>query len=343
MSGILILPNELIIKVFQYLSPVETNELILQLGDFRTTHAHPIINLLYERLFSGKLMLINDEPNETFDPDLQLTLSSFQEKFIDGKINYENLLFQLIRPNKLEFNFTRQHGDYMRFICNLNQFHEILFDPNIQRYFGKVFQADVYVDANLVLIENPDNLTAVIIKVILELSRHEEFIHKVKHLTVKASDIGNMCVPQWSYLLANFTSLISLNLLQNLLRSNYEGFLDVWGVHKKFPDRLRILNLDSNMLTYVSNNFLKNLPDTLEELYMNQNDIEIIESCELGEVLPNLKRWELNYTKLRLMNSMMISSCKKGFTFEIVSTYLSLYQIEKLHQIAKQKELILVL
>ena len=342
MSSILVLPNELILKVFQYLTPVETNQLILQLGTIRSKN-HPIIRLLYHRLFSGKVMLINDEPNETFDPDLQLTLSSFQEKFSDQKINYENLLFQQIRPNKLEFNFTRQHGDYMRFICNLNQFHEILYDPNIQGYFDKIFQADIYVDANLVLIENPDNLTAVIIKIILDMSRHEEFIHKVKHLTVKASDIGNMCVPQWSYLLVSFTSLISLNLLQNLLRSNYEGFLDVWGVHKKFPNNLKILNLDSNMLTYISRSFLMNLPDTLEELFMNQNDIEIIENCDLGEVLPNLKRWELNYTKLSLMNAMMISSCKKGFTFEIVSTYLPLYQIEKLHQIAKQKKFNLVL
>ncbi|RCK59150.1 hypothetical protein Cantr_07966 [Candida viswanathii] len=337
MSSILCLPNELIIKVFQYLSPVETNEILEQLANVPPTH--PAINLLYQRLFSGKLMLINDEPNETFDPDLQLTLSSFQEKFADLTTSDENLLFQLIRPNKLEFNFTRQHGDYMRFICNLNQFHDILFDPNIQGYFDKVFQADVYVDANLVLIENPDNLTAVIIKVILELSRHREFIHKVKHLTVKASDIGNMCVPQWSFLLVNFKSLVCLDLLQNLLRSNYEGFLDVWGVPKKFPDNLRSLNLDSNMLTYVSKVFLENLPDTLEELFMNQNDIEVIESCELGEVLPNLRRWELNYTKLRLINALMISSCKKGFTFEIVSTYLPLYQIEKLQQIAKQKML----
>ncbi|EMG48780.1 hypothetical protein SBY92_004080 [Candida maltosa Xu316] len=339
MLTILSLPNEVIIKIFQYLSPSETQRVIEVF--YHSPKSHQLLELLYRRLFSGKLMLINDEPKHKHYPDCELTLSSFLDKFLT--LNKENRLFQSTRPNKIEFNFTRQHCDYMRFISNLNQFHEILEDPSCQEYFKNTLQVDVYVDANLVLIENPDNLTAVIIKVILELSKHKEFVHKIQHLTIKASDIGNMYVPQWSLLFTNFSSLVSLDLSQNLLKSNYDQYLDLWGASKKFPSFLKKLNLDSNMLTYVSKEFIKNLPDSLEELLMNQNDIEIIELCDLGVLLPNLKKWELNYTKLSIMNPLTFKSCDKGFTLELVSTYLPVTDLEKLKKIAHEKRFTVVI
>ena len=82
-------------------------------------------------------------------------------------------------------------------------------------------------------------------------------------------------------LLPKFTSLVSLNMLQNLLKSNYGQYLDVWGRQEKFPNGLKLLNLNYNMLTYVSKQFLSCLPHTLEELLMNQNDIELVENCDL--------------------------------------------------------------
>lgn len=332
---VLCLPDEIVLKIFKHLPPQECIEIITNIQDIHI--AKPFVDKLYQRLLSGKLLITNDEPHQQFPSDYQLTLEKFQNKFQDTSV--EGLIFQLIRPNYMEFNFTRQHGDYMNFIYNLKQFHELLRDPNCQDYFRKVLQVNMYLDANLVLIENPDNLTAIVIKLVLELSNHPELAGKVRHLTIKAGDIGNMCVPQWSLLLPKFTSLVSLNMLQNLLKSNYGQYLDVWGRQKKFPNGLKLLNLDYNMLTYVSKHFLSCLPDSLEELLMNQNDIVLIEKCDLRLLLPNLRRWELNYTKLNVINPEMIISCKAGFTLELISTYLPQPDIKELQRIAKEKSL----
>ncbi|KAF6072751.1 hypothetical protein MG5_05559 [Candida albicans P57072] len=335
MLSVLCLPDDIVLTIFKHLSPDECSEIITNIQDIHI--AQPFVDKLYQRLLSGKLLITNDQPNHRYIADYQLTLEKFQNKFLDTSV--EALMFRSTRPNYMEFNFTRQHCDYMNFIYNLKQFHELLKDPNCQEYFRKVLQVNMYLDANLVLIENPDNLTAIVIKSVLELSDHPELACKVKHLTIKAGDIGNMCVPQWSLLLPKFTSLVSLNMSQNLLKSNYGQYLDVWGRQEKFPNGLKSLNLNYNMLTYVSKQFLSCLPHTLEELLMNQNDIELVENCDLGLLLPNLRRWELNYTKLSVINPQMIISCKTGFTLELMSTYLPQPDINELQRIAHEKSL----
>ena len=83
-------------------------------------------------------------------------------------------------------------------------------------------------------------------------------------------------------LLPKFTSLVSLNMLQNLLKSNYGQYLDVWGRQEKFPNGLKLLNPQLQHAHICFKQFLSCLPHTLEELLMNQNDIELVENCDLG-------------------------------------------------------------
>ncbi|KAI5966735.1 uncharacterized protein KGF55_000144 [Candida pseudojiufengensis] len=340
MTSIFILPNELIIEILRYLDVTTVHELISQL---RHNHsAIPILRLLYQRLFGGVLHIINDEPRLQFRHDYELTIGDFRDKLIGGEedANFEDLIFQNVRPNIIEFKFTRQQSDYKRFIHDLNQFHQLLesTEPNIRSFFNKTLQINIFIDSNLVFLENPDSFKSIIIKVLLELSK-TEFGPKIKNFTIKSSEIGGLYVAHWSQLFKYFTSLKKLNLEDNFLKSNYEQYLDVWGMSQKFPNTLTELNLDKNMLTYISKDFLSNLPLSLEVLSMNQNEINIIEPCELGQSLPNLRHWLLNFTKLCVISPSMFKKCKTGFVLEIKSTYLPDSDLEKLHIIAKDKGL----
>ncbi|KAI5950753.1 hypothetical protein KGF54_003827 [Candida jiufengensis] len=338
MSSIFKLPNEIILEILRYLDTKEIDDLITQF--YKLQSAKPILKLLYQRLFSGKLHIINEEPRLQFHHDYELTIDNFKDKLIEcnNEISFENCIFKKVRPNIIEFKFTRQQSDYRRFIHDLNQFHELIesTDSNIRQYFNKSLQINIFIDSNLVFMENPDTFKSIIIKLLLELSKNE-FASKIQNFTIKSSEIGSLYVAHWSQLFKYFTNLTILNLEDNFLKSNYEQYLDVWGMSQKFPNTLTQLNLDRNMFTYISKDFLINLPSSLAILSMNQNEIEIIEPCELGDALPNLRNWLLNYTKLCVISPSMFKKCNSGFILEIKSTYLPDSDLQKLHLIAKDR------
>ncbi|KAI5969305.1 hypothetical protein CANMA_001625 [Candida margitis] len=335
MHSIFKLPNEVILHILKNLSNEKTTELIVYYKNIES--ASPILILLYQRLFGGILLISNGAPRVDFTGDYGLTVGAFEDKILND-CSFENKVFQRVRPNLIEFKFTRQTADYQQFISDLNGLHHLLGsnDSRICQYFEHAQHINIHIDAHLVFIENPDSLNSIIIKLLLELSRHN-LTKKISKFTIKSSEIGSLYVAHWSKLFQYFSSLSTLDLSENLIRSNHEHFLDVWGMSKKFPSTLTTLNMNNNMLTYISKDFIYNLPPSLEVLLMNQNDVEIIEPCDLSKPLPKLKNWSLNYTKLCVLSPTMFNNCGKDFVLQIKSTYLPESDLDKLQAIAKHR------
>lgn len=335
MSSIFKLPNEVVLRILKSLNTEKVTELVHYFKNIES--ALPIMVLLYQRLFGGVLLILNGAPRVDSRADFGLTISAFEDKMVnDG--SFEGKLFQHVRPKLIEFKFTRQTSDYHQFISDLNGLLRLLEsnDLNICSYFEHAQQINIHIDAHLVFIENPDSLNSIIIKLLLELSRHN-LTQKINKFTIKSSEIGSLYVAHWSKLFQYFSSLNTLDLSENLIRSNHEHFLDVWGMLKKFPSNLTTLNMNNNMLTYISKDFIYNLPPSLEVLLMNQNEVEIVEPCDLLEPLPNLKNWSLNYTKLCVLSPIMFKNCGKDFVLGIKSTYLPESDLIKLQAIAKSR------
>ena len=327
------LPSEIVLLIFQYLSTEKVQELI----NYYNNAKLPVLTLLYQRLFGGVLLIENGAPRVASSADYSLTVDAFEDKILKD-CSFEGELFKNIRPSLIEFKFTRQTSDYRQFISDLNGLLSLLEsdDPKVCNYFEHAQQINFHIDAHLIFIENPDSLNSVIIKLLLELSRHN-LTEKINKFTIKSSEIGTLYMAHWSKLFQYFSSLNTLDLSENLICSNHEHFLDVWGMLKKFPNTLTTLNMNNNMLTYISKDFIHNLPPSLEFLLMNQNDVEIIEPCDILEALPRLKNWSLNYTKLFLLSPAMFKNCGKNFELEIKSTYLPESDLIKLEHISKHR------
>ncbi|ODV82175.1 uncharacterized protein CANTADRAFT_4203 [Suhomyces tanzawaensis NRRL Y-17324] len=299
MTSILHLPSEVIISIFQYLTPRETLALIKRLK----LHQHEfrikmIINLMYQRLFNGKVMIVNEVPKDKLLGDTLLTVSSFEEIF---KVDcYENHLFKDIRPNSIEFKFTRQANDYSTFIHNLYEFNQLLEARNcgsdlVTAYLDKTLQMTFYADANLIMVENPTSLSAIMIKVLINLATHPAMAHKFDLVAIKSTDIGNIYVSQWGQLFAKFGNLHELDLSDNMIRNYYDDACDVL-TKFKFPRGLKKLTLNNNQLTTVSREFIKALPPSLEELLLSNNRI--------SEVCPGIVPFRVrgHLPKLRLLD-----------------------------------------
>ncbi|RLV90917.1 hypothetical protein JA1_004212 [Spathaspora sp. JA1] len=334
-----ILPDEIIINIFRYLSSSETIILIRKLewdARFAT-----LVDLLYQRLYHGRLLIVNEDPKQKFDSDCELTVDSFEDMF--ASITHEHSLFRATRPSYVEFKFSRSASDYRNFINTLYKFHNLLTQGNqeIQDYFENlILQLNLYIDANLVLVENPNTLTTIIIKILLQLSDNAHLVTKIKEMTIKCTDIGGFYQSKWSMFLKKFTSLKYLDLSQNLLQSsNYQDQeFDIWGIEKKFPDGLKELRLDFNMFTEITKDFLTNLPDSLEYLSMNYNSIEIIESCSIGSLLPNLKYLNLNYNNLQALDPKIFEDCCSGFKLQLKASHLDDITINQLKLIAEKNK-----
>ncbi|EGW34414.1 leucine rich repeat protein [Spathaspora passalidarum NRRL Y-27907] len=333
----ILLPDEIIVNIFKYLSSKETIKLIKKLEwDPRFT---AIVDLLYQRLYHGRLLIINEDPKQKFESDYELTVDSFEDMFTST--THEHSLFRTIRPNYVEFKFSRNASDYRTFINTLYKFHTLLTRGSleVQDYFENlILQVNFYIDANLVLIENPNTLTTIIIKILLELSDNIHLVSKIKEFTIKCTDIGAFYQSKWSNYLSRFTSLEYLDLSQNLLQSsNYqEQEFDIWGKEKKFPDGLKELKLDFNMFTEITKEFITKLPNSLQSLSLNYNTIEMIEPCSIGVLLPNLKCLDLNYNNLTALEPSIFKDCARGFDLRLKASHLDDTTVDQLKILAKK-------
>lgn len=306
MVSVLDLPSELAVEIFHYLSPNETHYIINQIkhpkenDHVRDTHHDNVqlLDLLYQRLYNGKLSIVNNDPKDRQQADTLHTVNSFEEIFIVN--NYENNLFQETRPRSVEINFSRRANDYKQFIDNMYEFNLILekdCNPLIMDYFAKIQQVSFYADGNLMMVENPATLSTIIIKILINLTE-SSLSSNLQRISIKSFDIGSFYVSKWSQLFRNFDHLQYLDLSNNLIRSLDDACVDVMGLSFKFPPKLKVLILDGNSIKTVSANFVRNLPSSIEALLLNMNlvaSLGVDERLHLDKYLPNIRLLRLNH------------------------------------------------
>lgn len=358
MVSVLDLPSELVVEIFRYLSPDETNHVINQIKHPYTNHVehcdinhinhnytHPnlpsnkLLSLLYFRLYNGKLTIINDDPKDSQQTDILLTIHSFEEIFLVN--NYENKLFQGIRPRAVEINFTRQINDYSKFINNMYEFNGILEKNSnelIKDYFEKIQQVNFYADGNLMMMENPATLSTIMIKILINLTETSLAL-KLVRISIKCFDIGDFYVSRWSQLFRNFENLEYLDLSDNLIRSDYEDSDDIMGLSFKFPPKLKHLILDGNSILRITANFVKNVPASIELILLNRNlisEIGLNEPLDLASYLPNLQLLRLNHNnRIGFINpSSFVGILSKNLVVELKGCDLSPGNLRALKRVA---------
>lgn len=345
MESVLDLPSEVLLQIFQYLTPTEVNDIIYRLSPLQQIEKSRLLKLLYERLFNGKLMIVNDI-NTVSKYDTLLTTQAFKNMF--SSTTYVNSIFKVVRPNYIEFNFSRQASDYSRFINNLYKFNRILEDEDKENqqmldYFERVQQLDFVSDGNLMLIENPATLSTILIKILINLANNDRLTSKFKNITIKSFDIGHFYVSLWGQLFQNFNSLTLLNLSDNLIESDYETASDVLGSYFKFPPVLKTLVLDNNSILRITQQFLQNLPKTLENLLMNRNKINFLEVNDLRWTLPCLKMLQLNYNhQLTFLEPNIFKSVGEEFAVMIRGCNIDEIQLAQLRTLSSRRHFAII-
>lgn len=337
------LPHEIIVEIFFMLTPLETQSLISKLHqildnlppnlDTAANNVKLLIRFAFQRLYSGKLLVTSDycckKGLETV-PDAVLSLRNFEEKFLESKENeIENTLFKETRPQILKFRFIRDVNDYSNFVddlYSLNSIFDNLNDRNeITKYIGVACQLELYIDGYTIGVESPTAILIAVLKTLISLANPDTALKnslssKFKSITIKSTDIGDYYVSRWSQLLGCFTNVTYLNLSDNIIKLDSnprnEGELDIkvdlLANDFVWPPALKELNLDNNLLTYISKKFMLKLPsNTLEKLLICSNKFTTLgqtdfESFNFTEVLPQLTSLKLNYNNtLMLVNERM--------------------------------------
>jgi hypothetical protein len=364
MVSVLDLPSELVVEIFRYLSPDETNHVINQIKhpytnriDFHPinhiNYPHPnhpstkLLSLLYFRLYNGKLTIINDDPKDNQQTDILLTIHSFEEIFLVN--NYENMLFQGIRPRSVEIKFTRQINDYSKFINNMYEFNGILEKNSnelIIDYFEKIQQVNFYADGNLMMMENPATLSTIMIKILINLTETSLAL-KLARISIKSFDIGDFYVSRWSQLFRNFENLEYLDLSDNLIRSDYDDSDDIMGMSFKFPPKLKNLILDGNSISRMTANFVKNVPASIEVILLNRNlisEIGVNEPLDLASYLPNLRLLRLNHNRIGFINpSSFVGILSKDLVVEARACNLTPGNLRALKSVAEVEKFSIII
>lgn len=350
------LPHEIIVEIFFILSPSETQSLISKLYqildslppnlDSAANNVRLLISFAFQRLYSGKLLVTSDsccKRGEETGSDAVLSLRNFEEKFLESDENeIENTLFKKTRPQILTFRFIRDVNDYSNFVedlYSLNAIFDNLSDKNeITRYIGIACQLELYIDGYTIGVESPTTILVAVLKTLISLANPDTALKnslssKFKSITIKSTDIGNYYVSRWGQLLGCFTNIVYLNLSDNIIKLDSnprnEGELgikiDLLANDFVWPPSLKELNLDSNMLTYISKKFVLRLPsNTLEKLLICSNKLTTLGQHDLEffkfiEVLPQLTSLKLNYNNtLMLVNEHMFDKISLKGKFRIL-------------------------
>lgn len=337
------LPHEIIVEIFCMLTPLETQSLLNKLHqildnlppnlDTAANNVKLLIRFAFQRLYSGKLLVTSDyscKKGLETESDAVLSLRNFEDKFLESKGNeIENTLFKETRPQILKFRFTRDVNDYSNFVddlYSLNAIFDNLNDRNeITKYFGVACQLELYIDGYTIGVESPTAILVAVLKTLISLANPDTVLKnslssKFKSITIKSTDIGDYYVSRWSQLLGCFTNVTYLNLSDNIIKLDSnprnEGELDIkidlLANDFVWPPALKELNLDNNLLTYISKKFVLKLPsNTLEKLLVCSNKLTTLgqtdfEFFNLTEVLPQLTTLQLNCNNtLMLVNERM--------------------------------------
>ncbi|XP_053561412.1 toll-like receptor 8 [Bombina bombina] len=156
---------------------------------------------------------------------------------------------------------------------------------------------------------------------------HLKFIENLQHLkmlNLKANEISTLTEAE-----IKSNSLEELNFSQNRLdvlwKSGDGRYLDIFG---NFSN-LTILDISHNRLHKIPSKALRNLPKSLQKLFLNDNDIEIFE-WELLKQLENLKFLDLSNNQLAIItgnlsnqtNSLQKIILKSNRIFQLPVSFL---------------------
>lgn len=349
------LPHEIIVEIFFMLSPLETQSLISKLHqildslppnlDTAANNVRLLIRFAFQRLYSGKLLITSDysfKKGIEEESDAVLSLRNFEDKFLESKENeIENTLFKETRPQVLKFRFTRNVNDYSNFVDELYLLNAIFDNLNdrseITKYIGVACQLELYIDGYTIGVESPTAILVAVLKTLTSLANPDTALKsslssKFKNITIKSTDIGDYYVSRWSQLLGCFKNITYLNLSDNIIKldsnSTNEGELDIkidlLANDFVWPAALKELNLDNNLLTYISKKFVLKLPNTLENLLICSNKLTSLgqtdsESFNFSELLPQLTTLKLNYNNtLMLVNERMFDKISLTGKFRLL-------------------------
>lgn len=309
------LPVDIIFRILDNLDIKETEALIQNLVEIANVphdarkQLNELVVLAYKRIYRGKCIVYSNVDSGLFSSfDKSITLEQFLHKFEDDSIEADT--FASTRSLSVEFVFVRQPTDYTSFTRDLKCFSEIVEgnqgDTRLSTYLDSILQYGLYINANCVAVESTTSFLVAILKVLISISAQSNSVHnKLSHVTIKSTDIGQYFMDLWCKLFCRFDNLVSLDLTDNLIKLDESLYdftndnavsTDTLGRKFQWPPNLRHLNLGLNFLTYISRNFLYNLPKSLELLSLANNMLMTFGSdlFDIASELPNLRSLSLD-------------------------------------------------
>lgn len=282
----ILLPQEVILQVFQCLEPAESRSLIdLLKTDLPNSNAQRAINLLYARLYLGHTVL-GAGGKAPRGYNVSITPSQVLELARDS-----NFLANV--PKELDMTFVRDVRDYINFQQNLADLREILKSDWAPKYLSKVQLLSLKINGRSITTENPTLMPALVLSTLIELTRHSSA--NFRSIRLKSADIGDLLPHKWGKVLGGFVLVQELSLEDNKLRLElvvgHESLLERYF---DWPPQLRVLSLSRNYLQHFRVGAFNKLPQTLEVLDLSQNLLECIglpydQTFTLVDKLPKLR------------------------------------------------------
>lgn len=282
----MLLPQEVILQVLEFLEPSESCSLIVLLKRYLpNSNAQKAISLLYTRLYLGHTIL-GAGGQAPKHHSVSVTPDQFLELAKDAQV-----LVNI--PKDLQMVFVRDARDYINFQQNLAALREILQAEWAPKFFSKVQTLTVNIDGRSITTENPTLMPALVLGTLVDLTRHSSAnFHSIK---LNSTDIGDLLPHKWGKVFEAFTSLQELSLEDNKLRLELVvGHEPLLERYFRWLPQLRVLSLSKNLLHHFRLAAVRNLPKSLEVLDLSYNLLECLgrpydEGFTIGVELPCLK------------------------------------------------------
>lgn len=284
--------GDVCLKILGYLTVKEIENFIVSLEQIKPPQKtiDDLKTMCYSRLYSGKFTIysnLNSGGSSVFDT--KLTLTEFMTKMKESsQLGNDDYMFRTTRPQYIEFTFIRELHDFVNFVNDLNNFRKVfegINDP-LLAYFNGVYQYGLHVDGNCVEVESPNSFLTAILKLLVAISQtnvhgKHNFCAKFTKITIKSTDIGQYYTSQWSQLFCRFSHVDYLDLSSNLIKLDsyiydLSGSNDILGSNVQWPPYLKILHLNNNYISYLSKDFIRRLPKTLEKLDVSNNSLTTV-------------------------------------------------------------------
>lgn len=315
MPNLFHLPYEVILAVLEHLSASETARLIESLAALQDHHTKILLDLLCQRLYAGKVLVVSGRSHDRFPEGDVLPLDYFRKQvalWVSGALLHT-------RPKVLEFRLVRSVKDYSRFYGDLYGLSEFLDECGKGIYgdsldLGKLL---LYIDGNVVIAESPTSLSTSILNVLLSASGPENLRTQFTAVTIKLTHLGDYHVRDWGQLFGRLVKVETLDLTGNALFLPYLHGVDILATQFRWPPNLKSLNLEGNRLRSLSFLFLSTLPDTLEKLLLRRNMLESLgnfdEYFRFAESLPQLQVLDLSENSMLSLVNVLVFKESSAF------------------------------